>query len=278
MGKKPVVAMFGLVWVGMALTGCGKCCQKCTDCQPKYNASPTYSRNASAATPAVAEGKATGSSNSPAGLGAAPEQNITPVSGTNPAATSSNAAPAGSLPVSSPASQTNLRPSTVENASTGALPVSRSSERPGEIGTPGAAAAAADRDMPESGRPVMPPLPVTNKPAPTPPGLENDISMPPAPVPTPDALPVSKAAPSAPMPSGITPDALPPVKESTEKAIDKVSSSLPPLPNTTVGSPVPPSGKDAGTSLPSIPPASDKDLPAAPAGGQTLPSAPPYLK
>lgn len=27
MGKKPVVALFGLVWVGITLTGCGECCR-----------------------------------------------------------------------------------------------------------------------------------------------------------------------------------------------------------------------------------------------------------
>lgn len=40
MGKKPVVGLIGLVWAGIALTGCGECCRNCHN---KFNAAPTFS-------------------------------------------------------------------------------------------------------------------------------------------------------------------------------------------------------------------------------------------
>ena len=39
MGKKPVVALVGLVWAGMALTGCG---ESCRNCRNKYKETSTF--------------------------------------------------------------------------------------------------------------------------------------------------------------------------------------------------------------------------------------------
>jgi hypothetical protein len=38
MGKKPLVAIVGLIWAGMALVGC----ENCKNCRPKYNVPPTF--------------------------------------------------------------------------------------------------------------------------------------------------------------------------------------------------------------------------------------------
>ena len=38
MGKKPVVAIVGLIWAGMALVGC----ENCKNCRDKFNAPPMY--------------------------------------------------------------------------------------------------------------------------------------------------------------------------------------------------------------------------------------------
>ena len=39
MGKKPVLGLVGLVWVGIALTGCG---ESCRNCRNKYSAQPSF--------------------------------------------------------------------------------------------------------------------------------------------------------------------------------------------------------------------------------------------
>jgi hypothetical protein len=55
MGKKPVVAIVGLIWAGMALVGC----ENCKNCRQKFTPAPTFPANAggpgvgSQATPSV---------------------------------------------------------------------------------------------------------------------------------------------------------------------------------------------------------------------------------
>ena len=110
MGKKPVVAIVGLIWAGMALVGC----ENCKNCRNKFNATPAYPSKT--ATPAVPDGVASSNAVTPAVGGAAAKAETMPkaadVVGTQGFGTGSQPT---STPVSTPAptgptTQNSLRP------------------------------------------------------------------------------------------------------------------------------------------------------------------------
>ena len=153
MGKKPLVAIVGLIWAGMALVGC----ENCKNCQNKFKAPPTYPMKVDtvqqpglaplpvATLPAVgAAGKAETAKTAdiPTGTkGFSPE---TPTMGT----------PVSNPLANSPTTQTNLRPSD-ELRPTGGLPGQGADYRSGE--TPISRMGSA-----EGGGLRVPPCPVTS--------------------------------------------------------------------------------------------------------------------
>lgn len=223
MGKKPVVAMFGLVWAGIALTGCGKCCQNCHN---KYDPPPTFSSRAN--TPAATSGTPTMIGDTRSGGAAVPTNKLTePAESTGFAATPpSTAMPhstsgMGPAPIQPVGAESTGMPA-MKGPATG-MPSSQSSLRPLDEPVPPTSMSGG---RPEPGRmemtssstelprPVIPPPPVT-KPvngtmsAPAReslppisgqplPALESNSALPAAPTPPSGSLPSPEAPPSTP--------------------------------------------------------------------------------
>lgn len=200
MGKKPVL-FIGLVWVGVTLTGCGKTCQ---NCQPKYNASPTYSSNtnrpAAANAPAMVGDARPAKADTPAptripeSTGYSPSS-IEQTGATMPGKTDTTPPPS----VTKPASQSSLMPR---------------DERPLSDPMPTKSTGRLDDGlaMPTSGKAVaMPPRPVTTSATkPTETGMAGQPlpsigggGAPPPPPPPPGSLPSMDVPPPPPaaMPS-----------------------------------------------------------------------------
>ncbi len=113
MGKKPVVAFIGLVWAGIALTGCGKCCQQCrngscgsptTTASPGTN--PSYGSPMTPMTPMtppmVGDARPVTPNNNATFSGSTNSQLVQPVNGTTTPITSAVA------PTQSPTTQQSL--------------------------------------------------------------------------------------------------------------------------------------------------------------------------
>jgi len=93
MGKKPVVGLIGLFWVGIALTGCG---ESCRNCRNKYEAKPMFgskSTPTNTTNPTMNADARGGTPGTPASAGAA--------TGVTPAG---SVVPAGGMPVTGPGS------------------------------------------------------------------------------------------------------------------------------------------------------------------------------
>ncbi|MFO0843904.1 MAG: hypothetical protein U0797_16160 [Gemmataceae bacterium] len=113
MGKKPVVTMIGLVWAGIALTGCGDCCKNCRN--KNCGAPAVAPRNAAATPPMVGEARpATGVAaplppkidTASAIQGGSTTPTIQPAGATAPAAPAPVVAPSTQSSLASPAVDT----------------------------------------------------------------------------------------------------------------------------------------------------------------------------
>lgn len=262
MGKKPVFALVGLVWAGIALTGCGECSR--SNCRNKYNNTPTYPTQAAAATPGMlgdardpGAGSVTAGSATAAASAATSKPGETPGTvgfATSPGQTTASApiGPGGattssaSLPVGSPTRQNSLRMGDDQPAplSKGTAPLDEGSR--------------------------MPSLPVSTATSANLPGEGKGLSMPPRPIigstSTSNSAPVDlpAATPSS-LPTGTSPG-LPEMPSAGGESLPPIGgSSLPPPPAPPV-SPPPPAG--------ALPPPGA--LPAPPGAG-TMP-APSFLK
>lgn len=218
MGKKPVLGMIGLIWAGIALTGCGECCRN--NCRNKFSPTPTYSSagGAPAAAPATPPmigdarpakgGLPAAETPGPAGFATAPQSSGSPVGSSGAAA----------LPVSSPATQSSLRPSDERPTTMSKLPESAETTR-------------------------MPSLPGET---PAIGGEGKGFSMPPRPVvgssSTSNSVPIS-----APVPPGSLPDAAPGAGQPLP-AIG-AGASMPPPPPLPGAEPSPPPGLSAPSYL-----------------------------
>ncbi len=171
MGKKPVLAMIGLVWAGIALTGCGTCGSCCRNCpNNKYNATPAFgARNTKTdaeatptmigeAKPAVTpEAGAARMTETPAAPGAPKPPMIEQTSGTTTGPT--GVAPATPASFSRPTTQSSLRPTDDRGLSAAATPAAPGAPRTLDDGFMSRANGGESRTM------TVPPRPVTPAPA-----------------------------------------------------------------------------------------------------------------
>jgi hypothetical protein len=215
MGKKPVVAIIGLVWAGIALTGCGDCCKSC--------------RNGNCAPPAVASRNTTTGGSAvpaPAMIGdARPAADSAPAAApvTNSLATTPGIQPASGtttpLPAAAPSTQSSLAsPASAETTGLANNPVPpRMDDGLGAAPMPVSASTASTEARRVPPVPVMPKTPAAEPAAPQVPPRGTD-SAPPAGQQLP-SIGSASPVPAAPASS----EALPPLPEPT-------GSALPPLP------------------------------------------------
>lgn len=239
MGKKPVFALVGLVWAGIALTGCGECSR--SNCRNKYNNTPTYPTQGAAATPGMlgdardaGAGAVTAGSATAAASAATSKPGETPGTvgfATSPGQTTASApiGPGGattssaSLPVGSPTRQNSLRmgDDLPASLSKGAAPLDEGSR--------------------------MPSLPVSTATSANLPGEGKGLSMPPRPIigstSTSNSAPVDLPATSPTSVPTSTPAGLPDMPAAGSESLPPIGggSSLPPPPAPPV-SPPPPAG------------------------------------
>jgi hypothetical protein len=211
MGKKPFVALIGLVWAGIALTGCGECCRNCHN---KYNATPAFptrtTKNDNGAP--VSSGTMVGDSGAP---------KMTDMS----TGTTGNYSTTGSDSLRRTNSTTTAPPAgDYRFAPTGTRPLSQDSLRPDDR-MPGAGAppppatfsSRGDEGLPSTSR-SLPGATTDNSGLTMPPPPVRNTSMPPAPKNSSGfaPLPSGSSAPPPPPPPGATssmdsPTALPPI-------------------------------------------------------------------
>jgi hypothetical protein len=207
MGKRPVVGLIGLVWAGIALTGCGECCRNCRNNNTgKFNTPPTFQTrnnpaNGAKDTPEVAsEGTPTGTPVSK-GMGPAGAQGFASPSGLE--RTGGTAPPAPDMtPLGGTGSSlppvSSLRPTTEERRQPAGLP-GRMDEGSGMPVSPGGMGGKGGMS-PENAR-AMPPVPVV------PPTSAANVPDPPSPTPAApsEALPPITGSGSMAPPPGATP-------------------------------------------------------------------------
>lgn len=183
MGKKPVLGMIGLVWAGIALTGCGECCR--SNCRNKYHAQPSYSSTGTsspvnAATPPMIGDARSGKSATPTPAGTESSGTTgfatTGPQGTAPGQTGSGTA---SLPVSSPSTQSSLRASEDRPTTMSKLPEGvETSKMPSLPGEPAATIGSESKGFSMPPRPVVGSTSTSNSvpiSAPVPPGSAAEV-------------------------------------------------------------------------------------------------------
>jgi hypothetical protein len=215
MGKKPFIALFGLIGACVALTGCGKCCQ---DCHQRYQHPPTFASKPApkpdVSSPMVSDNRPAPdpvARPEPTGTMGFTTSSSTAVQQTSATTSTANGS-AATPPVASPTTQNALSP---HSASPTPATAAFSGEPTSPTPLPGKTGQSSL--VGESNRNLsMPPRPVV--PAPT-----STVPTPPAPV----------TQPTPPTPG--VPQALPPISESSSVP------PAPPIPTTNAVSGLPPS-------------------------------------
>jgi hypothetical protein len=196
MGKKPVVGLIGLVWAGIALTGCGECCRNNTR-NNTYNPKPSWQMKEGTAPKAPVADKGVGMD--------LPQAKPPEVSGVGSISETPPPSGPGASPMSShaaPKDQKSLR-SPVLDDGPDTVPAPRSPDlRPRETGSlreikheTGIPMPA--RPLPMGASKVDDPRPPALDPPPSPPKTARDeAALPPKPLPPP-----SSAGPLAPPPA-----------------------------------------------------------------------------
>jgi hypothetical protein len=215
MGKKPVFGMIGLVWAGMALTGCGTC-SNCRNTPNKYNATPAFqTRNTktdAAATPTmVGDAKQAPAPDAGAArmtdvkdaAGAPKPSMIEQTSGTTGG--SPGVVPANTVPLSRPTTQSSLRPTDDRGMSSPLAPSAPGMPKSFDDGAPARLTSGGD-----SKAMTFPPRPVTaaNTPSLSTPST-NTAPVPGSSLP-PLSSPTAPPAPPAGVESGSPPSPYPP--------------------------------------------------------------------
>jgi hypothetical protein len=216
MGKKPLVGLFGLVWAGIALTGCGECCRNNRN---KYNATPTF--------PAKTASPDQGPTGTPSSTGSDPRStDKVPAPPPKPQDGPSGLMQTGGTSTTSGAGGTGTTPAPVPGGAVAPNRQESLRRRDDKVGfatttsmpTRGSDGSLGNQDM---GRPAdgarmsVPPPPITGRPG----GVSNadNLGRPAGAAPAPAPAPVSPGEP--PPPGG---SALPPINAG--------SDSLPPTP------------------------------------------------
>jgi hypothetical protein len=229
MGKKPVVALVGLVWAGMALVGC----ENCKNCRQKFNTTPTFAKNAGATPqggPALppAEGAVVngGKIEQPAKQPEAPSiagfRNEVPDTGAGPAIGPGQAAPAAA---GTPVSSTNQLRSSMRP---GEDLAPRRSEMPGRNDDLGRASDTIGSRLSSSRGMEMPPQPIIQPASAQGGRLPNLTSTPPPPTMPKEFLPGSEGRSLPPLGAEVNPS-VPPPPASTNRI-----PPVPDMPGTTV--------------------------------------------
>jgi hypothetical protein len=207
MGKKPVFGLLGLIWAGVALTGCGQCCRNCND--NKFNSKPVFGSRTTAAgstaptTPnMIGDGRPTGSA--PIQPARGPDTGVTGYSGgtVQPAvgmgSRMSEMTPPPPMPVEK---QHNLSSPVSDRGGAGASGMAMPG-RNDDLGGRTSISTTSRGGMTDRNSISVPPRPVT----PTSSASSEGPALPSAPVP--DSPPPSSAKPLPPI--GSTPPPAPP--------------------------------------------------------------------
>lgn len=194
MGKKPVVGLIGLVWAGIALTGCGECCRN-NNTRNTYNPRPlVQTKEVAGPKGPVSDAKAVGMDLPPA---KPPE-----AGGATPVGDFRKAAGPGAAPVSSPGPSDKVNSLRPASDATDLRPVGFRRTR--ETG-------AGPEPLAEPTRQIthMPPLPMPSERkverAPAPSGDPRPVRPSPSdapPPPAPHDLPQVQGAPPPPLGAG----------------------------------------------------------------------------
>lgn len=209
MGKKPVVTMIGLVWAGIALTGCGDCCKNCRN--KSCGAPAVASRNATMTPTMIGDARPASTATNPlppkidTAMGGSTTSTIQPAGAT---------APAAPAPITAPSTQSSLASPAIDTATaTSGNPLpSRMDD-----GLPAASASRLSTSSTTEMRRV-PPVPVLPKSSDT------------------DSAAIARPADSAAgqtLPKLGSTNPTPPAAPASSEALPPLSggSSLPPLPN-----------------------------------------------
>src|SRR5262249_8554111 len=127
MGKKPVIGLIGLVWAGIALTGCGECCRG--NRRQTYNPTATFpTANSTDKTNTNPTAAMTGDARTTGGANTTPSKPAPEATGSTGFAKSSDVQPTGGAGTG----ETGLTPALSSSAAGGMSPVSG----PGKLDAP----------------------------------------------------------------------------------------------------------------------------------------------